>query len=86
MCVSPFFINYFIKMRKWDGGKNINKMGPILSSYLTLKALVKRQHKLIKKLILEIGFLKSELDEANDMKEMWRTKYLDKINNDGSKI
>lgn len=64
------------KFKKWKRGVNVEKMGDELSRYLTLKGLCEDQQKLIKSLFLEIGFLKSELAEANDIKEMWRNKYI----------
>lgn len=57
--------------------ENVHRLGDETSRYLTLKALCKRQNELIKSLYLEIGFLKSELVEANDKREYYRDQYLE---------
>jgi len=68
--------------RKWNHTGNMEKLGDELSRYLTLKDLCEKQNVLIKSLYLEIGYLKSELAESEDMKEMWRSKYLKTIENE----
>jgi len=56
---------------------NLQKLGSEFARYLALKNLCHDQQKLLQELSFEIGVLKSDLAEAQDLKNFFREKYLE---------
>lgn len=63
--------------RSIEWNANIKKFGDETHRYLRLKTLCQRQQRLLKALHGEVECMRSQVEQSLNLKEMWRTMYLE---------